>query len=132
MSDNDLIFGDLEIGGFLSYPPRRPQKINLNTNRLTTIVGIVKDAGPGERNGAGKTAIIDALQYLYFGRTTRLPNKGFLNYVQSGSLLISGTAQRAGIAFYVQRGENPSVLRLFEKPIGDSRDWFEQDDKRNY
>lgn len=130
MSDNDLIFGDLVISGFLSYPPHKPQKIDLNTNRLTAIVGTILDAPAGERNGAGKTAIIDALQYLYFGRTTRMPNKGFVNYVERGPLLVSGWAQRNGITFQVQRGENPSILRLWERPTNDHRDLFDLDGSR--
>lgn len=130
MSDNDLIFGDLVISGFLSYPPHKPQKIDLNTNRLTAIVGTILDAPAGERNGAGKTAIIDALQYLYFGRTTRMPNKGFVNYVERGPLLVSGWAQRNGIIFQVQRGENPSILRLWERPTNDPRDLFDLDGSR--
>lgn len=130
MSDNDLIFGDLEISGFLSYPPHQRQKINLNTNRLTAIIGTVLDAPAGERNGAGKTAIIDAIQYVFFGRTTRMANKGFLNYVERGPLLVSCWAQRNGIIFQVQRGENPSILRLWERPINDGRDLFDMDNNR--
>jgi DNA repair exonuclease SbcCD ATPase subunit len=132
MSDNDLVFREITISGFLSYPPHRQQTIDLNTNRLTAIIGTNLDGGPGERNGAGKTAIVDALQYLYFGRTTRLPNKGFLNYVEPGPLLVSGSASRDGIDFYVERGENPSVLRLFEKASIDKRDWFEKNENGRY
>jgi DNA repair exonuclease SbcCD ATPase subunit len=130
MNDADLIFGDIEISGFMSFPPRVKQKLHLDTNQLTAIIGENLDGGPGERNGAGKTSIIDALQYLYFGRTSRVSNQGFLNYIEPGPLLVSGWAQRAGIIFQVQRGENPAVLRLWEKPTTDHRDLFDTDGNR--
>lgn len=121
------------VSGFMSFPPNVEQIVHLNTNSLTTIIGTNYDGGPGERNGVGKTAIRDALQYLYWGRTTRMnSNQEFLNYVQRGPLLVQGRARRAGIEFYVKRGENPSILRLWEKPIDDPRDIFTRNEKNDY
>lgn len=118
-----LVFNEIEISGFLSFPPNRPQKLNLNTGKITTIVGENVDIGDGERNGAGKSAITDALLYLYFGKSPRISNQGLVNYVTPGPLLVCGTAERNGIAFRVERGENPSLLRLFEKPASDLLDF---------
>lgn len=73
------------------------------------------------------SAIIDAILYLYFGRSPRMPNQDLLNYIEPGPMFVSGTASRAGIAFKVERGDNPSVLRLYEKPIDDSRDFRTKD-----
>lgn len=123
MFSTDLLFYFLDLSGFMSFPPKKPQRINLNTNRLTTIIGENLDVGDGERNGVGKSAIIDAILYLFFGRSPRVSNQGFLNYVDPGTMFVVGEASRNGIRFRVERGENPSVLRLFEKPINDARDW---------
>jgi DNA repair exonuclease SbcCD ATPase subunit len=130
MIDNDLVFGDLEVSGFMSFPPKIKQKINLNTLKLTAIIGINHDGGPGERNGVGKTAIIDAIKYLWFGKTPRISNQGLLNHVETGPMLVAGNASRAGIAFHAMRGDNPAVLRLWEKPVGDPRDMFEREDNK--
>jgi DNA repair exonuclease SbcCD ATPase subunit len=119
----DLIFYFIELSGFMSFPPKKPQRINLNTNRITTIIGENLDVGDGERNGVGKSAIIDAILYLFFGRSPRVSNQGFLNYVDPGTMFVVGEASRNSIRFRVERGENPAVLRLFEKSVNDERDW---------
>jgi DNA repair exonuclease SbcCD ATPase subunit len=128
MAITDLIFYYIEISGFMSFPPKKKQKLILNTNRLTTIIGENLDIGDGERNGVGKSAIIDALLYLSFGKSPRVSNQGFLNYVDPGTMFVVGEACRNGIEFRVERGENPSVLRLFERPAGDTRDWRHKED----
>ncbi len=123
MPVTDLVFDYIELSGFMSFSPRKNQRLTLNTNQLTTIIGENLDVGDGERNGAGKSLLINSLTYLYWGKSPRISNQGFLNYIEPGALFISGSASRNGIAFLVERGENPSVLRLFEKPIDDHRDW---------
>lgn len=119
---NGLNFDYLEISGFMSFPPNKTQKLDLNNGKLTTIIGENLDIGDGERNGVGKSAVIDALRYVYFGKSPRVSNSGFLNYIEPGALLVASGAQRDDIAFRVERGENPSLLRLFEKPADDPRD----------
>lgn len=130
MNASDLIFYFVEISGFMSFPPKKPQKINLNTNRLTTIIGENLDGGDGERNGVGKSAIIDAILYLFFGRSPRTSNQGFVNYVDPGSMFVTGEASRNNVCFRVERGENPSVLRVFEKHIDDLSDWRTKKDNK--
>src|SRR4051812_23386105 len=128
MNITDLILDYIEISGFMSFPPKKSQKIILNTNRLTTIIGENLDAPvAGERNGVGKSAIIDAILYLLFGRSPRTSNQGFLNIVDPGTMFVVGEGCRNGIRFRIERGENPSVLRLFEKPDGDDRAWRTKD-----
>lgn len=125
MIRTDLIFIEVEISGLMSFPPGVRQKLYLNTNRLTAIIGENLDIGDGERNGCGKTAILDAILYLYFGKTFRVAsNQSLINNVEPGPLFVTGSARRDGIVFHVERGENPSVLRLFEKPADDDRDWY--------
>jgi DNA repair exonuclease SbcCD ATPase subunit len=125
---NDLILDYIDLSGFMSFPPNKNYRIQLNTNKLTTIIGENLDGGDGERNGVGKSAIIDAILYLLFGRSPRVSNQGFINYVYPGSMSVSGSGSRNGISFYIERGENPSFLRIFEKPIKDIRDFRHKED----
>ena len=69
------------------------------------------------------TAVIDALLYVNFGRSPRISNQGFVNIIEPGPLLVTQVACRDEIAFLIERGENPSLLRLFEKPETDPRDF---------
>jgi DNA repair exonuclease SbcCD ATPase subunit len=132
MISHDLIFYWMEISGFMSFPPGIKQTIDLNTKRLTAIMGENLDGGPGERNGAGKSAIIDALLYLYFGKSPRGSNQSFVNYIETGRLLVRGMASRSGKTFLVERGEKPSFLRLFEKASDDERDWYTKSDEGKF
>lgn len=130
MKNTDLLFEFIDISGFMSFSPKRTQRLILNTNRLTTIIGENLDVGDGERNGVGKSAIIDAILYLFFGKTPRVSNQGFLNYVDPGTMFVVGEASRNGISFRVERGENPSVLRLFEKDDDDTREFRHKEDSK--
>src|SRR5678815_1018587 len=106
MTNTALIFDYIDYSGFMSFSPKKTQRLLLNSKRLTTIIGENLDAGNGERNGCGKTGLIDGICYLFFGRSPRVSNKYFLNYIEPGALFLSGSASRNGITFLVERGEN--------------------------
>lgn len=130
----DLILEDMTISGFMSFPPYIKQKIVFNNNKLNIIIGKNLDTGDGSGNGAGKTLIEDSLSYNFFGRTIRMSkagdggNQGLLNYIESGPLLTITNQIIGKHAFRIERGENPSILRLFEKFDTDSipseEEWY--------
>ncbi len=119
---SSLTFFYLELSGFMSFPSDKVQRLDLGNQALWTITGSNLDI-EGEKNGCGKSAALESLGWCLFGKSPRISNQGFLNYIQSGPLLVVVAAQRNDIMFRVERGLNPDLLRLFEKPVTDNRDF---------
>src|SRR5690606_5823893 len=101
----------------------------------TAILGENLDTGGEDsRNGAGKSAIMDALCYVLFGSVIRdVTNQKLINKFVSKKLpmLVWVEFTKGDKAYRIERGERPSVLRLFQKPI-DSEEPFNTKEDRKF
>jgi len=121
----ELIFKKLWFKNFLSFG-NNITTIRLDEAGLTAIMGENLDAGGEDsRNGVGKSAISDAFIYAIFGDVIRdIPNAQLVNkMIRKGqSMLVGLEFEKDGFEFLIERGEKPSKLLFFRKPISDQND----------
>lgn len=127
-----LTFTEMIIQNFMTF--RSKQSLRLDVGSFVTVFGLNLDIGENERNGAGKSVIIDALFYCLFGKTLRqLPNKELTNWDSEKNLKVIVHFKRGGYQYRVERGENPALLHFYRQPEGCTDPWaMLKDGKRVY
>ena len=127
-----LIFEKLEIRNFLSFG-NVPQTIELNKKPYQLVVGLNKDKGESsaERNGTGKSSILNALHFALFGKSIdnriNLPN--LVNAINGKNCEVKLYFSKNNIQYIIHRGRNPIFLKfivngeeVIEKSQGNNRD----------
>ena len=126
MISNSLEFITLTLRNFLSFG-NKETVVRLNGNTMTVILGENMDTGGEDsRNGVGKSGIMDALCYVLFGKVIRsTANKGLTNKWANKreSMMVTLTFDKGNWSYLVERGERPSRLSLFRKPINSEEDF---------
>jgi len=126
MNSNSLEFITLTLRNFLSFG-NKETTVKLNGNTLTVVMGENLDTGGEDsRNGVGKSAIMDALCYVLFGKVIRsTSNKGLINKWANKreSMMVTLTFDKGNWSYLVERGERPSRLSLFRKPKDSTEDF---------
>lgn len=80
-------------------------EIFLDRNRRTLVVG---------KNGAGKSAMLDALSYVLYGKPFRKINKPqLLNSINSKDLMVEVEFEVGGNEYLVRRGMKPHVFEVY-------------------
>lgn len=125
-------FKRLVLKNFLSFGPQ-PTEIDLRGNRITVVLGLNHDTGGDEsRNGVGKSAIIDSISYVLFGKTIRgISNAKLVNKMArkgQGMLVVLEFDTSEG-SYRVERGEAPSKMKLFRKDLDDPEEILKRDGK---
>ena len=132
MSSNDLIFGDLGFRNFLSYGPEG-EIVPLLGNFITCILGEnPDDDSEDSRNGVGKSAIIDALCYVLFGKVIRgISNQKLINKMSSkGQMVVWVEFVKGEYAYHVERTERPGKLLLLRKPVDSTEDFKAKENRK--
>jgi len=126
MNSNSLEFITLTLRNFLSFG-NKETTIQLNGNVMTVVLGENMDTGGEDsRNGVGKSAIMDALCYVLFGKVIRdASNKGLVNKWANKreSMMVTLTFDKGNWSYLIERGERPSKLSLFRKPKNAEEDF---------
>ena len=113
------------------------QGVDFDRTDLTLVLGENLDlGGDGSRNGTGKTTIINALSYALFGQAlSNIRKDNLVNKTNSKGMLVSADFTVNGIAYRIERGRKPNVLRFFvnnqektatDEAQGDSRETQEE------
>ncbi len=119
-----LEFRNLGLRNFLSFGPEEIV-ISLLGDYITVVLGENRDTGGEDsRNGVGKSAIIDALCYVLFGKVIRgISNQKLVNKLsQKGQMVVWVEFTKDEFFYRVERTERPASLRFFRKPIDSSED----------
>ena len=109
-----ITFGELQLKNFLSIGAVT-QTIDLNTNKLTLILGENLDlGGDGARNGTGKTSLIQGLSYVLFGVPINSIRKdNLVNRTNGKAMLVTLEFSVNGIEYKIVRGRKPNVLKFY-------------------
>lgn len=122
---NGLRFLTITLRNFLSVG-NVTQTIRLDTDGLTLILGHNQDAnGEVTKNGAGKTAILQALSYVLYGKPlTKIRVGNLINDINQKNMLVTLDFERDGVAYRIERGKKPDVFRYFRngEEFGDKKD----------
>lgn len=111
-----LIFKKLTIKNFMSIG-EIPQTIDFENNSLTLILGENQDmVGEGQsiaRNGAGKSAIFNALSFALFGQAlSNIKRDNLINNINSKNMFVIFEFSKDGHNYKIERGRRPNFFRF--------------------
>lgn len=93
------------------------QAVNFDRDNLTLVLGSNMDLGgddAGSRNGTGKTAIINALSYAFYGQAlTSIKKDNLINKTNDKNMLVTVDFECNSNAYRIERGRKPNVLKFY-------------------
>lgn len=106
----------LSVKNFLSVG-NVTQAINFDSNPLTLVLGENLDQGgedTGNRNGTGKSTILNALSYSLFGQAlTNIKKGNLINKSNSKNMLVTVNFEKDGVLYRIERGRSPNILKFY-------------------
>ncbi len=68
----------------------------------------------GARNGTGKTTIINALSYAFYGvALTNIRRDNLVNKTNAKAMLVTVEFEHNGIEYKIERGRKPNILKFY-------------------
>jgi len=97
------------------------QAIDFSNKSLVLVIGENMDLGgddAGARNGTGKTTIINALSYVFFGEAlTNIRRDNLVNKTNEKGMLVSAKFIKNGVTYTIERGRKPQIFRFYANDI---------------
>ena len=97
------------------------QAIDFANKSLVLVIGENMDLGgddAGARNGTGKTTIINALSYVFFGEAlTNIRRDNLVNKTNEKGMLVSVKFVKNDITYTIERGRKPQIFRFYANNI---------------
>ena len=97
------------------------QGINFDNKSLVLVIGENMDLGgddAGARNGTGKTTIINALSYVFYGEAlTSIRRDNLVNKTNEKGMLVSVKFIKNNIEYTIERGRKPQVFKFYANNI---------------
>ena len=97
------------------------QAIRFDNKHLILVLGENMDLGgddAGARNGTGKTTIINALSYVFFGEAlTNIRRDNLVNKTNEKNMLVSVNFIKNNVTYTIERGRKPQTLKFFANNI---------------
>ena len=115
-----LIIKDLTVKNFMSVG-NQAQAITFDNKHLVLVLGENMDLGgddAGARNGTGKTTIINALSYVFFGEAlTSIRRDNLVNNTNNTAMAVSINFIKNNVTYTIERGRKPQKLRFYANNI---------------
>ena len=97
------------------------QSINFANKNLVLVIGENLDLGgddAGARNGTGKTTIINALSYVFYGEAlTNIRRDNLVNKTNEKGMLVSVKFVKNNVEYTIERGRKPGIFKFFANNI---------------
>lgn len=108
----------LTIKNFLSIG-NVTQSINFTESDLILVLGENIDLGGNDnRNGVGKSAIVNALSYALYGSAlTNIRKDNLINATNMKNMLVTLTFEMNGVDYKIMRGRKPGVFKFIKDGI---------------
>jgi len=95
------------------------QAINLDSGELTLIIGENLDLGSldsGNRNGVGKTVIVNAISFALFGNpiVDDIKKDNLINKINGNNMLVTLIFEKNNIIYKIERGRKPNILKFYK------------------
>ena len=120
-----LIIKDLTVKNFMSVG-NSTQAIRFDNKHLILVLGENMDLGgddAGARNGTGKTTIINALSYVFYGEAlTNIRRDNLVNKTNAKDMLVSINFVKNNVTYTIKRGRKPQKLRFYANDIEQNTD----------
>jgi DNA repair exonuclease SbcCD ATPase subunit len=115
-----LTIKELTVKNFMSVG-NQAQAINFSNKSLVLVIGENMDLGgddAGARNGTGKTTIINALSYVFYGEAlTNIRRDNLVNKTNEKGMLVSVKFIKNGVTYTIERGRKPQIFRFYADDI---------------
>ena len=115
-----LTIKDLTVKNFMSVG-NATQSINFANKNLVLVIGENLDLGgddAGARNGTGKTTIINALSYVFFGEAlTNIRRDNLVNKTNEKGMMVSIKFTKNNVEYTIERGRKPGIFRFYANNI---------------
>jgi len=110
-----LTIKKLTIKNFLSVG-NITQHVEFGRDELVLVLGENLDLGGNDnRNGVGKSAIVNALSYALYGTAlTNIRKDNLINVTNSKNMLVTLTFDINGKGFTINRGRRPNIFKFIE------------------
>lgn len=111
-----ITFKHLTAKNFMSIG-NSVQSVNLENDNLTLIIGENIDQGgdaSGNRNGVGKSTIVNALSYALFGQAlSNIKKDNLVNKINGKNMIVSLTFSKDEIEYRIERGRKPAFFKFY-------------------
>ena len=109
-----ITYGKLQLKNFLSIGAVT-QSVDLNTSKLTLILGENLDlGGGGTRNGTGKTTILQGLSYALFGvPINNIKRDNLINRTNAKGMVVKFDFSIDDVNYRIERGRKPTFLKFY-------------------
>tara|TARA_B100001769_G_C22097984_1_gene592508 strand:- start:204 stop:1979 length:1776 start_codon:yes stop_codon:yes gene_type:complete len=115
-----LTIKELTVKNFMSVG-NQAQAINFSNKNLVLVIGENMDLGgddAGARNGTGKTTIINALSYVFFGEAlTNIRRDNLVNKTNEKGMLVGVKFVKNGVTYTIERGRKPQIFKFYANDI---------------
>lgn len=115
-----LTIKEITVKNFMSVG-NQVQAIDFSNKSLVLVIGENMDLGgddAGARNGTGKTTIINALSYVFFGEAlTNIRRDNLVNKTNEKGMLVSVKFVKNGITYTIERGRKPQIFKFYANDI---------------
>ena len=115
-----LTIKELTVKNFMSVG-NQVQAIDYSNKSLVLVIGENMDLGgddAGARNGTGKTTIINALSYVFFGEAlTNIRRDNLVNKTNEKGMLVGVKFVKNNVEYVIERGRKPQIFRFYANNI---------------
>jgi DNA repair exonuclease SbcCD ATPase subunit len=115
-----LTIKELTVKNFMSVG-NATQSINFSNKNLVLVIGENLDLGgddAGARNGTGKTTIINALSYVFYGEAlTNIRRDNLVNKTNEKGMLVSVKFIKNNVEYTIERGRKPGIFKFYANNI---------------
>jgi len=102
------------------------QAIDFSNKNLVLVIGENMDLGgddAGARNGTGKTTIINALSYVFYGEAlTNIRRDNLVNKTNEKGMMVSVKFVKNNVTYTIERGRKPQIFRFYANDIEQKTD----------
>lgn len=125
-----LKINGLTIKNFMSIG-NVTQSINFSSNDLVLVLGENLDLGGNDnRNGVGKSTIVNALSYALFGSAlTNIKKDNLINKSNLKNMLVTLTFEMNGVNYKITRGRKPGIFKFIKDGVDDTDDTVKSEDE---
>ena len=120
-----LTIKELTVKNFMSVG-NATQSINFGNKNLVLVIGENLDLGgddAGARNGTGKTTIINALSYVFYGEAlTNIRRDNLVNKTNEKGMLVSVKFIKNNVEYTIERGRKPGIFKFYANNIEQNTD----------
>ena len=115
-----LTIKELTVKNFMSVG-NQAQAIDFSNKSLVLVIGENMDLGgddAGARNGTGKTTIINALSYVFFGEAlTNIRKDNLVNKTNEKGMMVSVKFIKNDVTYTIERGRKPQIFKFYANDI---------------